>query len=278
MQFLSSYSTAIIMSMFLLFAVAEILIPMNKLRAGLSFRWFTNLMMTACVLLIYKILGPAFAVVSAVLAERFEVGLFNQVESNLWLVLLFGILIFDFKQYWFHRLVHYFDALWLVHRVHHSDIEIDLTTGFRFHPIEAVLNLLIDLVLIGVFGIAAEVLLVRYLLIFLSNFFTHANICIPPGLDRALQWVFVTPSMHHLHHAMDKRAANSNFGVLLSFWDRIFGTYSNELPRAEAGGVQTANVYGLREFREPERLNLWRLMVMPFMSTQKKPAGDLSDG
>lgn len=266
MQFITSYSIAIIVSMFVLFAVAEMLIPMNKVHAGLTFRWFTNLMLTAFIVLIYKLLGPVFAVATAVLAERFGIGLYNHVELSLPLVLLSGIVIIDFKQYWFHRLMHYFDALWLVHRVHHSDIEIDLTTGFRFHPIEAVLNALIDLALIAVLGIAAEVLLVRYLLIFLANFFTHGNIYIPAKLDRVLQWVLVTPSMHHLHHAMDKRAANSNFGVLFSFWDRMFGTYISEHPRSEAGEGEAGLVYGLQEYREPGRLNLWRLMVMPFTS------------
>ena len=271
MQFIGDYFFAIIVSMFVLFSVAEVLIPMNRLQAGLSFRWFTNLMLTLVILLVFKLLGPVFAILSSMLAEQLELGLFNQINPSLPLVLFSGILLLDFKQYWFHRLVHYFDALWLVHRVHHSDIEIDLTTGFRFHPIEAILSSLFDLLLIVIFGIAAEVLLLRYLLIYLFNFFTHGNILIPASIDRALKWVLVTPSMHHLHHAMDKRAANSNFGVLFSFWDRLFSTYMSELPRAAKGEGEPGLVYGIPEYREPSRLNLWLLTLMPFKTEAAEP-------
>lgn len=271
MQILASYFLVIVVSMFVLFAVAEMLIPMDKNHGKLSFRWFANLMLMFFTLGLFRLLGPALAVLSALLAEHLGFGLFNRVDMSLPLVLLCGIVLMDFKQYWFHRLVHYFDALWRVHRVHHSDIEIDLTTGFRFHPIEAILSALADLVVIAVFGITAEVILLRYLLIFLVNFFTHGNIRIAARADRVLQWVLVTPSMHHLHHAMDKRAANSNFGVMFSLWDRLFGTYMSEHPRAVKGEGEPRLTYGIPEYREPGRLNIWLLTLMPFKSEAAEP-------
>ena len=264
MQILASYALMIVVVMFVLFAIAEVVIPMNKNHGRLGFRWFTNVMLMFFTLGIYKLLGPVFAILSALLADHLGLGLFNRVELSLPLVVLSGIVLIDFKQYWFHRLMHYFDALWRIHRVHHSDIEIDLTTGFRFHPVEAVLSVLFDLVLIAVFGIPAGVILLRYLLVFFFNFFSHGNIHIPAALDRVLKWALVTPSMHHLHHALNKRAANSNFGVFFSFWDRLFGTYMSEYPQTEKGEGEPGFAYGIREYREAGSLNLWLLTLMPF--------------
>ena len=271
MQFIGQYVLAIIVTMFAVFAVAEMLVPLRRDRGPLGLRWFTNVTMTLFILLLFKLLGPVFAATSALLASHLELGLFNRIEIGLPLAIPLGILLLDFKQYWFHRLMHYPDWLWRVHRVHHSDLEIDLTTGFRFHPLEAILNALFDLLLIAVFGIAAEVVLLRYLLIFFANFFSHGNIRIPPGLNRMLLWLLVTPSMHHLHHAMDRHAANSNFGVLFSFWDRLFGTYIDQPPptAAEQGGADYA--YGIRQYRDAGRLNPWRLTLMPFESEAALP-------
>ncbi len=266
MQILASYYLVIVVAMFVLFAIAEMVIPMNANHGKLGFRWFANVMLMFLTVGLFRLCGPAFAILSALLAEHLGFGLFNRVDLSLPLVLLCGIVLMDFKQYWFHRLMHYFDALWRVHRVHHSDIEIDLTTGFRFHPLEAILSALVDLVVIAVFGLTAEVILLRYLLIFLVNFFTHGNIRIAAKADRVLQWLLVTPSMHHLHHAMDKRAANSNFGVIFSIWDRLFGTYISEFPQSATGESEPRPVYGIREYREPGRLNLWLLTLMPFKS------------
>lgn len=278
MQILTSYIIVIVVSMFVLFAVAEMLIPMNKNHGKPGFRWFANLVLIFLSVGLFRLPGPVFAILSALLAERLGFGLFNRVDLSLPLVLLSCIVLMDFKQYWFHRLVHYFDALWRVHRVHHSDIEIDLTTGFCFHPLEAILSALVDLVVIAVFGITAEVILLRYLLVFLVNFFTHANIRIPGKAGRISKWLLVTPSMHHLHHAMDRRAANSNFGVIFSLWDRLFGPYLSELPRAENGEGESRLVYGTREYREPGRLNVWLLKLMPFKSSAVETKDTAIDG
>jgi sterol desaturase/sphingolipid hydroxylase (fatty acid hydroxylase superfamily) len=272
-ELISSYFIVIVVSMFLVFSIIEVVAPLNKVHQGLTFRWFTNIMLTICVLLVLKLAGPALAVISATFAEYLGIGIFNHVELSQPLVMLLGLIIIDFKQYWFHRLMHYFDFLWRFHKVHHSDTEIDLTTGFRFHSVEAILSSLSDLMLIAVFGIPVEVLLVNYLLVYLGNFFTHGNYYLPPTMDRYLKWVLITPSLHHLHHAMDKRAANSNFGVDFSFWDRIFGSYLDKHPQEDRFSEVSGYVYGLREYREPGKLNLLLLMLMPFRSE----SGDQSE-
>jgi sterol desaturase/sphingolipid hydroxylase (fatty acid hydroxylase superfamily) len=267
MDLISKYSLYIVIAMFVFFAAAEMIIPLRQSNGRVIFRWFTNFSMTLVIVLIFKLGSPLVALVTASLAEQFEIGVFNNVDLSLPLVLLFGIVVLDLKQYVFHWLMHYFDALWRIHQVHHSDVEIDLTTGFRFHPLEAILSELSNIIVVVVLGIPAEVLLLRYLMIFFFNFFSHGNFYISPTLDRYLKWVLVTPSMHHLHHAMDKTAANHNFGVFFTFWDRLFGTYISRHPQAERLVDESDYDYGLREYREPARLNLMLLMLMPFKST-----------
>lgn len=268
MEFISEYFLLIIIAMFVFFAAAEMIIPLDKSDGRVIFRWFTNFSMTLFIVLIFKFGGPLLAILIASSAQYFEFGLYNNLDLSLPLVLLLGIVTLDLKQYLFHRLVHYFDSLWLIHQVHHSDVEIDLTTGFRFHPLEAILSELVNIIVIVVFGIAVEVLLLRYLLTYFANFFTHCNITIAPTLDRYLKWILVTPSMHRLHHAVDIRASNQNFGALFSFWDRIFGTYMSQHPESGQEIYEKGAAYGLRDYREPGKLNLALLMLMPFKRSQ----------
>ena len=268
MEFINEYYLLIIIAMFVFFAAAEMIIPLNRSNGRVAFRWFTNFSMTLFIVLIFKLGGPVLAIVAASSAQYLEFGLYNNMDLSLALVLLLGIVTLDLKQYLFHRLMHYFNLLWRIHQVHHSDVEIDLTTGFRFHPFEAILDALVNIIVIAVFGIAAEVLLLRYLLIFFVNFFSHGNIYIAPTLDRYLKWILVTPSMHHLHHALDIHASNQNFGVLFSFWDRIFGTYMSEHPESDHEIVGKGIDYGLRDYREPGKLNLALLLLMPFKKSQ----------
>lgn len=262
--FITEHYFSIIVLLFVLFVTVEMIIPVSKNHESLSFRWFTNFSMTIFIIMIFELTTPLLTLLTALAADYFEFGLLNYISMSSALSLLVGIVILDLKQYLFHRLMHYFDFLWYVHQIHHSDTEIDLTTGFRFHPIEAILSALVDIVLIVILGITVEVLIFRYVLIFFSNFFTHGNIYLPPRMDKYLQWVFVTPSMHHLHHAINKRASNSNFGVLLSTWDHLFGTYLNEYPEPTTKEDSFGFEYGLRDYRDPDKLNLVLLMIMPF--------------
>jgi len=266
-DFIAAYSVPIVLAMFVLFLLAEALAPLRVNRHSLTSRWFSNISLTVVLLLVYQLLSPVTAVVAALTSEYLGLGLFNGRELALPVVLLSSILILDLKQYLFHWLVHRFDWTWHLHKVHHSDLELDITTGFRFHPGEGLLNALADYLVIVAFGIPLEVIALRYLLIYLTNFFTHANLNIPPALDRALRRVLVTPRMHHLHHSMDRRAANSNYGVFLSTWDHIFGTYLAVHPDTADSGSEPEYVYGLREYREPAQLGLPGLIIMPFRSS-----------
>ncbi len=266
LEFFTNYYIAMVVSMFVIFVIFEMIIPRTRHHEGLVFRWFTNLTMAASIMLIFNLGGPVLALFSAMLVGYMDFGLLKHLELSFFPALLAGIIILDLKQYLFHRMLHYSDFLWQVHRVHHSDVEIDLTTGFRFHPLEAILNGLVDIMVIMLLGVTAEVILLRHLLIYWVNFFTHANIHLSQGLDRYLKWILVTPSMHHLHHAMAKPAANHNFGVVFSFWDRMFGSFMANHPQAGSETVAGEYSYGLPEYRKSGKLNLLQLLLMPFQS------------
>ncbi len=261
--FVSAHYFAIVVSLFVLFAAIELVAPLRASRERPTRRWLANFGLVLAVVLVLKLLAPALGLVSAMLAQYLGLGLFNRVDIAPAAALLAGVVALDFKQYWFHRLMHCAGA-WRIHRVHHSDVEVDLTTGFRFHPFEAILNALVDVIVILLLGLAAEVVLLRQVLVYLSNYVGHANIALPARLDRRLQWLFVTPSMHRLHHALDSRAANCNFGVTLSVWDRLFGTYLARHPNRVLDELGVDYHLGLRDHRDGGALNLWRLLRMPF--------------
>ena len=143
--------------------------------------------------------------------------------------------------------------------MHHSDADFDLSTGFRFHPVESILNLAIFLLVVAAFGIVVEAIVIRGVLIYFINFFTHANANLHPSLDRSLRILFVTPSMHRIHHSRNIDDSNMNFGALLSGWDRLFGTYRKQSVIGE-GPISV----GLETMPDSHRLNLWELLLMPF--------------
>ena len=265
------YNVVVIVSMFGIFLIAEWLIPLHQNRARLGIRWSSNIGLALINLLVARLAAPAVAVLTAVIVERLGYGIFATIDLNSAMTIVLGLVVIDFCQYWFHRMMHYFDLLWLVHRVHHSDVEIDLTTGFRFHPVEALITTVLEVLVIALFGIAPEVILLRYFLIYFVNFFVHGNIYLPAILDRSLQWILVTPSMHHLHHALDKQACNSNYGIVFSIWDRLFG--SHLVRRDESTGEMIRkNNYGISEYRQSGKLNLGLVLWLPFVKSAKPPS------
>ena len=266
LDFLSGYYVAIVASLFVFIVILEMIVPLVRNHEHLSFRWFTNLAITFLNLFVLKLVGPIIAFLTALLAGYLELGLLNITGLTLIPMLLVGVVILDFKGYWFHRLMHYFDSLWRIHQVHHSDVEVDITTGLRFHPLEAILSAVVSVIVIMMLGITPETIVLHNLLVYFSNFFSHGNIYLPPKFDRYLKWILVTPSMHHLHHVVDKTASNRNFSVCFSVWDRIFGTFMSKHPQAEKLATERDYQYGLMDNREAGRLNLFGLTLLPFKS------------
>jgi sterol desaturase/sphingolipid hydroxylase (fatty acid hydroxylase superfamily) len=170
-----------------------------------------------------------------------------------------GVVLFDLFIYIQHVLFHHVPSLWRLHGVHHTDLDFDVTTAIRFHPVEIALSMGIKLGLVYLFGPPALSVILFEIILNSTAMFSHSNLRLPLWLDGVLRLVIVTPDMHRVHHSVIIREFNSNFGFNLSLWDRLLGTYR---PHPEKG--HEGMVIGLANFRDPSRLSLLRLMILPF--------------
>lgn len=220
-------------------------------------RWLANFGLVAIGTVLMSVLKLSL-LGAALWAQDFGFGLFNLVEAPAVVELGLAWLLLDVAIYAQHRAFHEIRWLWPLHRVHHSDVEFDVTTGLRFHPGELIVSQLFKIAVIVLLG--APWLAVLLFEIGLSSFslFTHANLRLPTGLERALRWLFVTPDMHRIHHSTHRDEHDSNYGNLLSLWDRLLGSYTpaaREPPRDMR--------IGLKEFRVPSSQTLPSLLAQP---------------
>jgi len=216
---------------------------------------------------------PVLAVAFAITMQAQGVGLLHALDAPFWLALPATVLLLDVAIYWQHRLMHTVPILWRMHRVHHSDLGFDLTTGVRFHPFEMLLSMGIKLGLIALLGADPWGVLAFELLLSLGSLFTHTDIALPRRLDRALRTVFVTPSMHRIHHSVIRTETDSNYGFHLSIWDRLFRSYT-----AEPAGDERRMPIGIESFREPQDQTLVALLLQPFASPPDSPADQAQSG
>ena len=186
-------------------------------------------------------------------------GLFNVIAVPAWIGVAASVVILDLAIYLQHVLFHAVPALWRLHRMHHADLEFDVSTGLRFHPIEILLSMLIKFAVVAALGAPALSVLIFEVLLNATSMFNHANVRIPLGIDRVLRWLVVTPDMHRVHHSILARETNSNFGFNLPWWDRLFGTY-----RAQPAAGHEAMTIGIEQFRDPRELWLDRMLAQPF--------------
>lgn len=224
-------------------------------------RWFNNLGIVTISTLTVRILFPLMPVGFALIASEKGWGLLNNLHLPFWLAVLAGVLIFDFFIYLQHVVFHFMPTLWRLHMIHHCDLDFDLTTGIRFHPVEIVLSMIIKLGIVYLFGTQALSVLVFEIILNSTSMFSHSNLKLPLAFDRILRLFIVTPDMHRVHHSVIIRERNSNFGFNLSCWDRLFGTYRDQPEKGHEGMV-----IGLANFRAAEKLGLLRLLAMPFTS------------
>jgi sterol desaturase/sphingolipid hydroxylase (fatty acid hydroxylase superfamily) len=252
---------------FALMAIWEILAPRRTLTISKAIRWLNNIGLVAFNTLLLRLLFPAAAVGFAAIASEQGWGLFSLVELPFWLSVLLCVIIMDFVIWLQHVMVHAVPLLWRLHRVHHADLDYDLTTGARFHPLEIMLSMLIKFAAIMVLGPPVIAVIVFEVVLNGMAMFNHANVRLPVGIERVLRWVLVTPDMHRVHHSVEDDEANSNFGFNLSLWDRLFGTYRDQ-PRKGHEGM----TIGIRKLREPKQVAwLPGLLVLPFVG---KISGD----
>jgi sterol desaturase/sphingolipid hydroxylase (fatty acid hydroxylase superfamily) len=241
-------------------ALWEILAPRRALTVSKAIRWVNNLGIVFFNTFLVWLIFPIVSVGMALFANQQGWGLFNYFDLPFWLTVVISIVVLDFIIYLQHVMVHAVPALWRLHRVHHADLDFDVTTGGRFHPLEIFLSLLIKFAAIMVLGPPVLAVVVFEVILNGTAMFNHSNVQLPLGLDRVLRWIVVTPDMHRVHHSVEDDEANSNFGFNLPWWDRLFGTYRDQ-PRA---GHQAMTI-GIHKYRETKQVAwLPGMLLLPF--------------
>ncbi len=248
------------LSIMAVIAVWELMAPRRQLTVSKRDRWLNNLGIVVIDSLLVKILFSTAAVGVAIAARNHGWGVFNVFRLPEWFSIVVSVLFLDLIIYLQHVMVHAVPLLWRVHMVHHADLDYDVTTGLRFHPIEIVLSMVIKMVVVAGLGMPVLSVLIFEVTLNGTSMFNHGNIYLPEKLDRYLRFLVVTPDMHRVHHSVIIRETNSNFGFNFPWWDRIFGTY-RPLPVAGHKGM----TIGLSQFRHAEQITLIRLLLLPFV-------------
>ncbi|HHH13617.1 MAG TPA: sterol desaturase family protein [Thiolapillus brandeum] len=246
---------------FAVVAAWELAAPRRRLTVSRTLRWTSNLGLVFLNSLVLRLLFPAAAVGVAALAEERDWGLFNLVEAPFAVAVLLSVVAMDFVIWLQHVVFHAIPVLWRLHRVHHADLDYDVTTGARFHTIEIILSMLIKFATIMLLGPPVVAVVIFEVLLNATAMFNHGNVKLPARLDRVLRWVLVTPDMHRVHHSVEDDEANSNFGFSLTWWDRLFGTYRDQ-PRAGHEGM----TIGIHRYRDPKLVDrLPGMLALPFV-------------
>lgn len=245
---------------FALVAVWELAAPRRALTVPKTGRWSANLGVVILNTLLLRLLFPTAAVGIALVGEEKSWGLLNNMALFPWLAVILGVTLLDFAMYIQHAVFHAIPTLWRLHMMHHADLDYDVTTGARFHPIEVILSMGIKLMVVAALGPPAVAVLLFEVLLNATAMFNHGNIHIPGTVDRFLRWIVVTPDMHRVHHSVYAPFANSNFGFNLPWWDRLMGTYVNQPPEKHE-----EMEIGLEQFRDPKQANaLPGILMLPF--------------
>ena len=243
----------------------ELLAPRRTLTTSNSVRWFANLAIISLNADVVRLLFPLLPVGFALLAQMKGWGLLNSFSTPYWLKVLAGVMVLDLVIYLQHVMFHAVPVLWRLHMMHHADLDFDVTTGLRFHPIEIILSGCIKLAAVAVFGTPAIAVLIFQILLNGTSMFNHGNIRLPINIDRLLRLLIVSPEMHRVHHSVVIKETNSNFGFSFPWWDRLLGNYREQ----PAAGHQGMTV-GLSQFRDPDRLTLPWMLVLPFVGDPGK--------
>jgi sterol desaturase/sphingolipid hydroxylase (fatty acid hydroxylase superfamily) len=253
-------------------ALWEVGAPRRTLVAGRKRRWPNNLGVLLIDVIFVRVLIPTAAVGAALFAAGRGWGLFHVAGLRLSVAALLGFLVLDLVIYAQHVVFHKVPLLWRLHRMHHADLDIDVTTGGRFHPFEILISMLIKIATVIAFGIPVVAVVLFEVVLNATSLFNHANVSMPPALDRIFRLLVVTPDMHRVHHSILRRETDSNFGFNLPWWDRLFGTY-----RAAPEAGHDRITIGLPIFRDPSELRLDRLLTQPFRD-DVAVAGDQAHG
>lgn len=233
--------------------------PKRSIEAPHYKRWLTHLGLWGVNAIVIWLVVPVAAIGLALFCSQQGWGLFNIIAAPDWLVISISLLALDFTRFLQHAILHQVPVLWRFHRSHHTDIAVDFSTLWRFHPFEAVFTTTVIYAAITLFGVPAYVIVINTLITHFTGFFTHSNFAIPERAERLLRLLFITPDVHRVHHSADKQEMSRNFGNLLCLWDQMFGTYVAQ-PAKGQSGMQL----GLSEYQDAKYATLPRILWMPF--------------
>lgn len=238
------------------FGLIEEFFPYRTSKLSLRRRWTTNFSLLAIDSCLTRWLLPISVIGSATWVHSQGMGLLDQVDWPLAAELPIGFLLWDFSGFVFHRLSHGVPWLWNFHKIHHCDLEVDVTTALRHHPAEALFTTIWETGTVVWLGVDPQWLIFCQTAQLFSAIFNHANMSMPQALDQRLRWVLVTPDMHRVHHSSRHPETDSNFGNLLTCWDRLFASYLDS-PRLRQMDL------GLNEFRGERQQTLWQQLAIP---------------
>jgi sterol desaturase/sphingolipid hydroxylase (fatty acid hydroxylase superfamily) len=254
---------------FVLLAVWELFAPRRKLETSKVVRWTNNVALGIVNILTARVLFPLAAVGLAVFVNERGTGLLNMLSVAYPLALVASLLAFDLAVYLIHLSFHSAPVLWRMHRVHHADVDFDVATAVRFHPVQIVLSALVKFAVILVLGPPVLAVLLFETVFQALLLFNHTNVHIPPAADRLLSWFVVTPDMHRVHHSTRSAETNSKFGFALPWWDRLFGTYC-----AEPAAGHERMTLGIELYRAKRDFWLDRMLLNPFLDQRSVPHAD----
>lgn len=248
---------------FAVMALLEFAIPKRTLQHSKRQRWFANIAIAGIDTLLVRLMAvfviPLAAVAAAEWAATNRFGLFHQIDWPIWLEWLVCIALLDLAIYGQHVASHKIPILWRLHQMHHADVDFDVTTAVRFHPIEIGLSMLWKIVVVLAIGPAAGAVVLFEILLNGTAMFNHANVDLPRPLDRLLRLLLVTPDMHRVHHSVIRQEHDSNYGFNLSIWDRLFRTYTSQ-PNAGHRGM----TIGLAHYQNDAPTGLVWSLRLPF--------------
>jgi sterol desaturase/sphingolipid hydroxylase (fatty acid hydroxylase superfamily) len=258
-------------AVFAVMASWEVMAPRRVRSLPRRARWPLNLGLVALNTSLLRIVFPLGAVGGAIWAGKAGWGLLPVIGAPDWIAIPASVLLLDLATYLQHVAFHRIPVLWRVHRVHHADLDLDVTSGSRFHLVEMVLSMLIKLSVVVALGAPAGAVLVFEVLLNATAMFNHANVGLPGPLDQLLRWMVVTPDMHRVHHSVASDETNSNFGFTATWWDRLFRTY-----RAAPRDGHLGMTLGLPDLRDPAEQRLHRMLRLPFVR-EGAPANGVQD-
>ncbi len=271
-NFILDHEMSIRLSFFLgilvLMVIWEVLGPRRPPATAKHIRWYSNLSLVFIDTLAVRLLLPVQAAGVALSIGKLGWGILNNVALPYWLGIVLGILGLDLIIYLQHAMFHALPIFWRLHRMHHTDLDFDVTTGIRFHPVEILLSMGIKMAAVVVLGASAIAVVLFEVLLNATSMFNHGNVRLPGRIDRVLRLLVVTPEMHRVHHSVVIQEHNSNFGFNFPWWDRLMGTYQDQ----PASGHEGMTI-GLSQFRDPGRLTLPWLIILPFFEIGRYPSG-----